>query len=237
MAMKTVLFDLDGTLLPVPRQEDFVAAYFDSMAAYMGERGYDPAWLHTTMWAGIHAMVKNDGQASNREAFRRVAAACGVSDIPTFEAYFDTYYRGVYDGVKTTCGYTPRAREILQLVRDSGAHAVLATNPLFPQVAIEKRLAWAGLSPDDFVLCTTYETSHFSKPNPAYYAEILEKIGAKPEECLMVGNDTGDDLPAGTLGMPVFLLTDCLINKNGTDIATYPHGDYDALVQFLEVHI
>ena len=49
----------------------------------------------------------------------------------------------------------------------------------------------------------------------------------------MVGNDAHEDMIAETLGMKVFLLTDCLINKQGRDITTWPHGDFDALMEHL----
>lgn len=34
-----------------------------------------------------------------------------------------------------------------------------------------------------------------------------------PKNVLMVGNDVRDDMSAADVGMKVFLLTDCLINK------------------------
>ena len=49
----------------------------------------------------------------------------------------------------------------------------------------------------------------------------------------MVGNDTDEDMVARSLGMRVFLLTPCLLNRSGQDIAQYPHGDYAALLDFL----
>ena len=74
----------------------------------------------------------------------------------------------------------------------------------------------------------------YSKPNPKYYLEITEKIGVKPEECLMVGNDVGDDMVAADLGMKVFLLTDCLINKKNVDISQFPSGGFDELSRYLD---
>ena len=109
----------------------------------------------------------------------------------------------------------------------------LATNPIFPAIATNERIRWAGLSTDDFELITTYENIGFCKPNPEYYSEVAERIGVAPEECIMVGNDVDDDMPASKLGMKVFLLTDCLINKSGEDLAKYPHGDFDALFDFI----
>ena len=114
---------------------------------------------------------------------------------------------------------------------------VLATNPLFPQMATVNRIRWAGMSPEDFCLVTTYENSHYCKPNPKYYMEILEKIGCQPEECIMVGNDVTEDMMTKEMGMKVFLLTDCLINKENKDISKYPHGSFQELREFLKQYM
>ena len=94
-------------------------------------------------------------------------------------------------------------------------------------------MEWAGLSAEDFERYTTYENSCYCKPNPAYYEEILRGQGLVPEECIMVGNDVREDMIAETLGMKVFLLTDCLINKDGADISRYPRGSFGELQEFL----
>jgi FMN phosphatase YigB (HAD superfamily) len=66
-----------------------------------------------------------------------------------------------------------------------------------------------------------------------YYRDILAQLGVKPEECLMVGNDVGEDMIARQLGMKVFLLTDCLINKNNEDISQYPNGNFEELKMYI----
>ena len=115
-----------------------------------------------------------------------------------------------------------------------GKTVILATNPLFPSTATEHRIRWAGLDPKDFLLYTTYDNSRHCKPNPAYYTDILEQAGLKPEDCLMVGNDVAEDMvAAGSLGIRGFLLTDCLINKKNLDISGYPQGSFDELKEFL----
>ena len=50
----------------------------------------------------------------------------------------------------------------------------------------------------------------------------------------MVGNDVGEDMVAETLGMKVFLLTDCLIHKTETDISGYTQGGFLELFSYLE---
>ena len=232
MSIKVVLFDLDGTLLPMD-QEVFVKAYFKLLATKMEPLGYEPGKLVETVWAGTMAMVKNDGSRINEDrfwaVFEKVYGPQSLQDKPKLDAF----YSEEFHRVKDVCGFNSGAREIIDLVKASGRQAVLATNPIFPAVATKARMSWAGLVPDDFTLFTTYENSSYCKPNPKYYAEILEKIGCTPEECIMVGNDVTEDMVAGTMGMQVFLLTDCLINKEEKDILIYPHGGYAELRNFL----
>ena len=111
---------------------------------------------------------------------------------------------------------------------------VLATAPLFPDIAVRQRIRWAGLEPEDFAYITTYENSHYAKPNPDYYRELLEKLGKKGENCLMVGNDVAEDMiPARCAGMQVFLLTPRMVNRRDLDISQYPRGGFAELKDFL----
>ena len=51
----------------------------------------------------------------------------------------------------------------------------------------------------------------------------------------MVGNDVTEDMVAETLGMEVFLLTDCLLNKENKDLTAYPQGSFDALAAYIGI--
>ena len=68
MKLTTVLFDLDGTLLPMDN-DAFTKGYFKILAAKLAPHGYDLGQLVDAMWAGTAAMVKNDGSQSNEAAF------------------------------------------------------------------------------------------------------------------------------------------------------------------------
>ena len=121
---------------------------------------------------------------------------------------------------------------MIKKLKAKGLRVALATNPLFPAVATESRIRWAGLDLKDFDLVTTYENSSFCKPNPAYYKEIMEKLGVSAEECVMVGNDVQEDGAAAKLGMRVFILTDCLIDRAG-EMNGFECGGFDALEKAL----
>lgn len=231
--LKYVLFDLDGTLLPMD-QETFLNAYLKGLATKMAERGYNPDELIKTIWAGTSAMLKNDGSKLNEEVFwltaRKIHGDKIIKDIP----YFDEFYKNEFQDVQKVCGFNPKSKKLIELVKSKGLIPVLATTPVFPSVATFSRIKWAGLEKFDFKLITTYENSTFCKPNENYYLQILQKIGAKPEDCLMVGNDVGEDMIATEkLGMQVFLLTDDLINKTERNVSDFPNGNFDDLLKFL----
>lgn len=120
--------------------------------------------------------------------------------------------------------------------KEKGLRVALATNPIFPAVATETRIRWAGLEPEDLELYTTYENIGYCKPNPDYYREIAKRLGVQPWECLMVGNDVTEDMVAEKAGMQVFLLTDCLINKERKDISLYPRGSFLQFLDHIENH-
>ncbi len=234
MKITTVLFDLDGTLLPMD-QDRFMRAYFGGLGKKMAPLGYDPDLLIKAIWAGTAAMVKNNGPVTNEQTFWAVFSSMLGDRIRADQSHLEDFYRKDFPGaVAQSCGHDARAQAIVKDLCDRGFCVVLATNPLFPRIATEARIRHAGLSPEDFALVTTYENSHYCKPKPDYYKEILEKIGKSPEECLMVGNDVDEDMIARELGMEVFLLTDCLLNKHQKDISQYPGGGFDALSRFLQ---
>lgn len=234
MSIKAVLFDLDGTLLPMD-QDEFVKAYFGFLAKHLAPRGYETEKLLKVFWAGVTAMITNDGSGTNEEAFWKVFVnAYGEESIKDKE-YIGEFYENDFNKVQAVCGFKKEAKEIIALVKEKGKMVVLATNPLFPHTATENRMRWAGLDSTEFAEYTTYENCHYCKPNPKYYQELLQKLQLKPEECIMVGNDYEEDIvPTEKLGMQGFLLTDCLINKNDRDISEYPQGDFEALKVYLE---
>jgi len=233
MPITTILFDLDGTLLPMD-QETFTRAYFSELAKKLAPYGYNFEELVKALWAGVGAMVKNDGSRTNEAAFWEVFASIYGEKAYADTRYFDEFYREDFNKVQASCGYNPEAKKLVDKIKAKGYRVALPTNPLFPSTATEWRMRWAGFEPDEFEYYTTYDNSSYCKPNPKYYLEFLDKIGAKPEECLMIGNDADEDMIAETLGMKVFLLTDCLINRHGKDISQWPNGGFNELNEFID---
>ena len=228
----TVLFDLDSTLLPMD-QDVFMHAYMGGLSAKMAPYGYEPRLLVKSIWKGTEAMVRNDGCARNDEVFWKTFSAIYGRNTRADESIFMDFYQNEFQDIAGVCGHDPRAAETVRELKSMGLNIVLATNPLFPAIATQSRVTWAGLNPDDFKYITTFENSFHCKPNPDYYREILDKLDLNAEECLMVGNDVTEDMVARKLGMNVFLLTDCIINKDNQDISQYPNGSFSELMEYI----
>lgn len=231
--IKNVLFDLDGTLLPMD-MDVFTNAYFKELAKKMIPYGYNPDDLVKGIWKGTGAMVRNDGTKTNEEAFWEVFLKIfgeeHKSDLPVF----NDFYENEFNKAKEVCGFNTASAEVISTLKSKGLNVVLASNPLFPMVAQKSRMNWAGLNVEDFSYITSYENSHFCKPSKEYYTEIAELLNLNPSECLMVGNNATEDMVAREAGMEVFLLTDCLINDDNVDLSQFRQGGFDELKKIIE---
>lgn len=203
----TVLLDLDNTLLGND-MKTFLPPYFAALQRRMQNLAGEQD-LQTLMYASTQAIQANEDPAvDNLTAFmvdfsQRLGQPAGV-----IQALLETLYQEDYPHLQR---YTTRRAEAAQVIRrlfDDGLTVVIATNPLFPAVAIEQRLQWAGIADFPYALVTTMENSHFSKPNPRYYRAILDRVGSAPGESWMVGDDPVNDIaPARIVGLKTWWIT------------------------------
>lgn len=233
MSIKNIFFDLDGTLLPMD-QDHFIKTYLFALAKKMTERSYDADKFIATIMQSIKVMIKNDGTQTNESAFWNFYTDVYGAAAKEDEAFLEGFYQNEFQAFKSVCGFEPRSNELIKKLKRKGFRLVLATNPLFPRIATESRIKWAGLDKDDFEFITTYENIGFSKPNPQYYSDIAMRLGMKSNECLMIGNDVRDDMAALEVGMDAFLLTDGLINIKNVDISQYQNGSFSDLEAYLD---
>lgn len=231
--ISTVLFDLDGTLLRMDL-EKFFKLYFDALCEKFTSLGYEKDKFLKSILHSVGAMIKNETGRLNEEIFWQTFSEKMGEDMSGLKDSFDEFYKTEFANAKAGCGYNEDADRLIKYLKTKGIRVVLATNPVFPAVATERRMQWAGIDKRDFEFYTTFENSRYCKPNVKYYAEILEKLGALPEECLMVGNDVKEDMVAETIGLDVFLLTDDLINRENKDISGYRQGDFAQLFSYFE---
>ncbi len=231
--LDTILFDLDGTLAPFA-QDEFIQVYFKALVSRVTPMGYKPDDMIDALWQGVSAMTGNDGSRTNRQIFwESFTRKLGIQAL-ALENILNDFYAREFDSVRTVLRETADRGPLIRGLRERGYGLVLATNPIFPAVAVETRLGWVGLRPEDFDYVTTYENSRRSKPNPDYYRDILSHIGRQGESCLMAGNNPVDDAAALQAGISVYLVTDYMENPDGVPIEDYPHGSFRDLSARLE---
>lgn len=204
--IEAILFDLDDTLLG-NKVDTFVPQYFRLLGRYAaalmpGDHFIDELLVCTNL------TIKNqDPQRTNHQVFWQAFSERTGLDGPETEAFFASFYEEQFEQLRPYTQTRPCARKVVQACFDAGLTVVIATNPLFPRRAIEHRLAWAGVpvTAFDYALVTTLENMHATKPNPAYYREILSRIDCPPQAALMVGDSWKNDmLPAGQVGLSAY---------------------------------
>ena len=230
--IKAVLFDLDGTLLPMD-EEYFKKIYFGAVYKKIAYLGYTLDELLKVIWYGTKAMIQNDGSQTNEELFWKKFVEVHPDRLEENKENFVEFYSNIFPTLGHTCGYQPLAKDFIKALKDKGYEVIIASNPIFPIVATKARIKWAGCDPDDFKYITAYENSRFSKPNLKYYEEVLEKTGYKPDEVIMVGNDVREDMIVNKLGIDSYLITDCLLNLDNEDINKYKHGNFEEIMNLV----
>lgn len=231
--MNTIMFDLDGTLLPMD-QEAFIKVYFKNLIMHFAPKGISKDELIHGMTTGTNAMLSNDGSTTNEERFWKTFQETMGIDVLDMEPDFYKFYETGFQEAKNACNTSEYAARCIKKLKDKNYTIVIATNPLFPPVATHSRIAWAGLNPDDFLHITTYDNSSFCKPNLGYYSEILKTIGKTPKECLMVGNDVTEDMCVKDLGLDTYLITDCILNSKNLPIEEYKSGSFQDFEKYID---
>jgi len=199
--MQAVLFDLDGTLLDVS-MDAFLNRYFGALQAVVAPR-YPGIDLVGAVLAATRVMHKPH-PGTNRDAFYSDFKARTGVDLESDWKVFEDFYRDVFPKLGEGYGPNPGALEAIQAARALGLKVAIATQPIFPRVAIEHRLSWAGLSGVEFDVVTTFEIMGSCKPSPDYFRQVASMIGCDPGECIMVGDDRDADMPASAVGMRTF---------------------------------
>lgn len=230
---KTIFFDLDGTLLPID-MDTFLAAYFKRLGVFVAKRGYDADVILDAVNQGVKSMVSPD-ERLNEVCFWETFERLTGYDRKTFEPLLMEFYQTDFDEIGEVVTPNPAARKIVEALKQKGYQLFLTTMPLFPPVAVEARLRWAGIDdPSVFERITTYDNSHAAKPHHAYFQENIDLATGEPNEILMVGNNTREDLACCDLGTDAYLVTDWLLDPINYDYRTMKHGSLDDLLAFVE---
>lgn len=203
-----ILFDLDDTLLGNP-METFLPAYLQKLGQYLSEY-YSPKELPVAILNGTEQMINNvDPSRTLEECFDDYFYPLLGTEKVILEPKIRNFYESEFPKLAPLSNEIPHAASIVKKISKQNHKIVIATNPLFPKIAIDHRIAWAnlGIELNDFEYITNFEELHFTKPRPEFVAEILGKIGWPDEPVVMIGNEWDMDiLPAEILGIPTYFI-------------------------------
>lgn len=190
MGPQAILFDLDDTLLVNP-MDTFVPAYFQALTGFMAN-DLEPRRLIDQLLRATRAMDEDGNpERTNEQAFADVFYPGLGRERAELEPVFERFYQDAFPALRRMTDRVPGAADVVRWALSGGRQVVIATNPLFPRTAIVQRMEWAGLSAEEMPLdlITSYEDMHFTKARPDYYVEIAARLGRRPGECVMVGDN------------------------------------------------
>lgn len=231
--IKAILFDLDGTLLPIDENK-FIDLYISLLAKEAVSIGYDKDNFVKSLWTSTKKMYENNGIITNEDVFWKTFSEFQNKDVSPDKIFFNKFYETKFLQTKSVCEDNPLAKQIIEYAKNNFKYVILATNPLFPKVATLKRMSFVNLDENDFSYITTYENSSYSKPNPNYFKNLLEKFNLKPDEVILFGNNVIEDaICAERVGIKTILVGKYIINSQNIK-HNYLHIDMEEVIGLLE---
>lgn len=205
---EAILFDVDGTLLSISGRE-MMKEYLGRLAKYFDPLtdGQGMAIVQTVQLASA-AMEKNPGGKSNEQLFWEIFEQHSDFKRAALEPQLEIFYAKEFPKVGHLAGDNGVMPEVVKILAQKGYPLAVATNPVFPLTANKARLAWAKVDAAPWQEITSFEHYSHCKPDPRFFAEICERLGVRPQNCLMIGNGLIDDVAAVQAGLAFYLVTD-----------------------------
>ncbi len=205
---EVALLDLDNTLIQNPDRQ-FALAFMKCI---------DEHFQKSLRISGVSSAFRKGIQKISSQVNTKTITHVMIDTISTEvqiessiigDVYLE-FYKTSFASLESNISSNPTAKPLLDYLLLQNKRIVIATNPLYPRTAIESRLHWGGLEEyiDKFILITNSDNMHVSKPNSAYYTEILQTINVHPSECIMVGDSIRNDIePAQNQEIDTYLIS------------------------------
>lgn len=188
--MKTVVFDLDGTLADT--SADLLAA----ANACFEQLGHGVVLDGRDVLTAFHG-----GRAMLRAGFDRLGVGYSEDDIAREYPRLLAAYEG---GIDTHTRMYPGAVAAVEALRAAGMAVSICTNK--PEYLAEELLRRLGVR-DLFGALVGADTLPVRKPDPAPYVEAVRRVGGSVKRSMLVGDTETDRKTGLAAGVPVALVT------------------------------
>lgn len=198
--MKTVVFDLDGTLADT--SGDLIAAAnacFRDMGA--GDL-LDPLTDAGTALRGGRAMLTLGMGRLGR-----------ADDLDAINAYYPRLLEAYARDIDTHTTLYPGAIEAVAALKRAGYRVAICTNK--PEALANTLLTRLGVR-DTFDAMLGADTLAVRKPDPEHLFETARRAGGDPAHCVLIGDSDTDRNTARNAGVPCVLVT---FGPSGSDMA------------------
>lgn len=217
MEITTLLFDMDSTLIKVD-EYSFSRRYFQLLhSLYFSE--IDLREFYSTLTEITkNVMLSKRPKELAIETFMLEMSSKFNQPADLIREKFMTFYQNDYNKLKKYIKPMRGVKKILKKSFELGFEVVIATTPVFPEIAIRKRMKWGKIDNYDYKFITHAENMYYSKPLKEYYEEILSKINKENSECLMIGNEfMGDIVGPSKIGIKTFYCPIPSVNEDYFD--------------------
>ena len=187
--MRTVVFDLDGTLADT--SADLLAA---ANACFRGLGHGD------MLDAGDTLTAFHGGRAMLRLGFSRLSG-CSDADV---EAQYPVLLAAYAAAIDTHTTLYPGAVSAVTALRDAGFALAICTNK--PEALAETLTRNLGIRPL-FGALIGADTLPVRKPDPTPLWEAIARVGGDPSRSLLIGDTQTDRDTGRAAGVPVALVT------------------------------
>jgi phosphoglycolate phosphatase len=198
--VKTVVFDLDGTLADT--SGDLIAAA-NACFRDMGERD---VLVHAedagTALRGGRAMLTLGMQKLGR-----------ADDAATIDRYYPMLLEAYGRDIDTHTIIYPGAMDAVAALKAAGYRVAICTNK--PEALAELLLTRLGVR-DAFGAMLGADSLDVRKPDPEHLFETARRAGGDPAQCVLIGDSDTDRKTAKAAGVPCVLVT---FGPSGEDMA------------------
>lgn len=197
--MRTVIFDLDGTLADT--SGDLIAA----ANACFRQMGLGDVLVHED----DAAVALRGGRMMLRHGLERT----GRLDEDVIDAYYPVLLEAYAKAIDTHTFLYPGAMAAVAALRASGYGVGVCTNK--PERLADVLLGRLGIR-DEFDSLVGADTLPVRKPDPEPLREAARRAGGHPDKCILIGDSDTDRHTSRAAGVPSVLVT---FGPSGADMA------------------